>query len=129
MAGKILIIEDNAQNLYLETFLLESRGHQVVAALDGPSGIELASKERPDLILLDIQLPGMDGYSVAQALRKSAEVARTPIVAVTSYAMLGDREKALAAGCDGYVEKPINPDTFVAQIEAFCPCEAGEGPE
>lgn len=129
LAGKILIIEDNAQNLYLETFLLESRGHQVVAALDGPSGIELAAKERPDLILLDIQLPGMDGYSVAQALRESPEVASTPIVAVTSYAMLGDREKALAAGCDGYVEKPINPETFVAQIESYYGGRSGKGSE
>jgi two-component system cell cycle response regulator DivK len=116
---KILLIEDNEQNRYLVTFLLEQHGHEVVAAPDGPAGIELAGKECPALILLDIQLPGMDGYAVASALRESPSLASTPIVAVTSYAMLGDREKALAAGCDGYLEKPINPDTFVSQVEGY----------
>ncbi|HWL16960.1 MAG TPA: response regulator, partial [Opitutus sp.] len=75
--------------------------------------------EHPDLILLDIQLPGMDGYAVARALRSIAALARTPIVAVTSYAMVGDREKSLAAGCNGYIEKPINPETFVAEVSRF----------
>jgi two-component system cell cycle response regulator DivK len=117
--AKILLIEDNEQNRYLVTFLLEKHGHEVVAAADGPTGIDLAAKERPALILLDIQLPGMDGYAVARALRQSSSHASTPIVAVTSYAMLGDREKALAAGCDGYVEKPINPDTFVSQVASY----------
>lgn len=116
---KILLIEDNEQNRYLVTFLLEARGHEVVAAHDGPTGIERAAKESPALILLDIQLPGMDGYAVARALRASPHLARTPIVAVTSYAMLGDREKALAAGCDGYLEKPIDPDTFASRVEGF----------
>jgi two-component system cell cycle response regulator DivK len=116
------MIEDNEQNRYLVTFLLEKHGHQVVSAPDGPAGIALAAELAPDLILLDIQLPGMDGYAVARALRAGAVTAGTPIVAVTSYAMLGDREKALAAGCDGYVEKPINPDTFVSQVDAYlCP--------
>jgi two-component system cell cycle response regulator DivK len=116
---KILLIEDNEQNRYLVAFLLEKHGHEVVMAPDGPAGIELASEERPALILLDIQLPGMDGYAVARALREVSSLANTPIVAVTSYAMLGDREKALAAGCDGYLEKPINPDTFVSQVEGY----------
>ena len=78
----------------------------------------MAVMHRPDLILLDIQLPGMDGHEVARALRADQSFAHTPIVAVTSYAMVGDRERCLAAGCDGYIEKPINPDTFVAEIEA-----------
>jgi two-component system cell cycle response regulator DivK len=116
---KILLIEDNEQNRYLVAFLLEKHGHEVVMAPDGPAGIELAREERPALILLDIQLPGMDGYAVARALREVSSLANTPIVAVTSYAMLGDREKALAAGCDGYLEKPINPDTFVSQVEGY----------
>jgi len=77
----------------------------------------MAAVERPDLILLDIQLPGMDGYAVARTLRSNVELAETAIVAVTSYAMAGDREKALAAGCNGYIEKPINPDTFLQQVE------------
>lgn len=117
----ILIIEDNDQNLYLATFILEKNGYKVVAALDGKRGIELAAEIRPALILLDIQLPGLDGYAVAQALRKNPDLAGMPIVAVTSYAMTGDRERALQAGCNGYIEKPINPDTFVAEIEQYLP--------
>lgn len=114
---KILLIEDNEQNRYLATFLLEARGHQVLQAESGSIGIELAEKAVPHLILLDIQLPTMDGYSVARELRSNEALKHIPIVAVTSYAMAGDREKALAAGCNGYIEKPINPETFVAEIE------------
>ena len=121
MARTILLIEDNEQNRYLATFLLESRGFAVIPAVDGHRGIAVASTQNPDLILLDIQLPTMDGYAVARALREIEALRRTPIVAVTSYAMVGDREKALASGCDGYIEKPINPDTFVAEIEHFLP--------
>lgn len=117
MKPKILLIEDNDQNRYLLTFLLEKHGYEVAAAIDGPTGIELADRMRPDLILLDIQLPEMDGYAVARALRRNPALHRIPIVAVTSFAMMGDREKALAAGCDGYLEKPVNPDTFVTDIE------------
>ncbi len=117
MKPRILIIEDNEQNLYLLTFLLEKHGYQIEKALDGRSGIETAVKVMPDLILLDIQLPVMDGYAVARDLRTYPQLSRTPIVAVTSYAMLGDREKALESGCTGYIEKPINPDTFVGQVE------------
>lgn len=121
MKLRILMIEDNEQNRYLETYLLESRGHEVQAAGDGPAGLRRAAAERPDIILLDIQLPGMDGYEVARALRQMPGLAGVPIVAVTSYAMPGDREKALAAGCSGYLEKPIDPDTFVADIERHLP--------
>lgn len=119
MSCTILLIEDNEQNRYLAAFLLEQRGHRVVTAEDGPSGIALARELVPELILLDIQLPLMDGYAVAQALRGVEALGGTPIVAVTSYAMPGDREKSLAAGCNGYIEKPINPETFVAEIERF----------
>jgi len=117
MKRKILYIEDNEQNLYLVTFILEKHGHEVHAATDGREGIDLAARIRPDLILLDIQLPRMDGYAVARQLRTNPDLATVPIVAVTSYAMAGDREKAINAGCDGYIEKPINPDTFLAQVE------------
>ncbi|HJT23027.1 MAG TPA: response regulator [bacterium] len=119
MKPKILLIEDNEQNRYLATFLLEKRGYQVLSVPDGPMGIELAGKELPSLILLDIQLPSMDGYTVARRLRENPALKATPIVAVTSYAMAGDREKTIAAGCNGYIEKPINPDTFVEEIRKF----------
>ena len=121
MKRQILIIEDNEQNLYLETFMLERHGFAVCAARDGEAGIAAAARIKPDLILLDIQLPVMDGYAVAGALRSNSDLARIPIVAVTSYAMAGDREKALDAGCTGYIEKLINPDTFVAQLEQYLP--------
>jgi len=119
MKKTVLLIEDNAQNSYLTTFLLESQGFAVVSASDGASGIKLAQRTLPDLILLDIQLPMMDGYAVARALRAIESLKLIPIVAVTSYAMVGDREKCLAAGCNGYIEKPINPETFVAEISTF----------
>ena len=119
MESTILIIEDNEQNLYLTRFILEQRGYKTLEARDGPSGIVLAQVSPPALILLDIQLPEMDGYAVARNLRAIASLHTTPIVAVTSYAMVGDREQVLASGCDGYIEKPINPDTFINEIEAY----------
>ncbi|MFA6289920.1 MAG: response regulator [Opitutaceae bacterium] len=121
MSRTVLIIEDNEQNRYLATFLLERHGYRVTAASDGPGGIELARSLAPDLILLDIQLPKMDGHAVARALRDIPELRATPVIAVTSYAMVGDREKSLAAGCTGYIEKPINPETFISDIESFAP--------
>ena len=119
MKAKILLIEDNPQNRYLTRFLLEQRGHEVSLADTGPQGLEMAAKTRPDLILLDIQLPGMDGHAVARALKSDPQLKSIPIVAVTSYAMVGDREKCLEAGAEGYIEKPINPDTFVSEVERF----------
>jgi two-component system, cell cycle response regulator DivK len=119
MKKTILLIEDNEQNRYLATFRLEKKGHEVVSAPDGPQGIKLAESILPQLILLDIQLPAMDGYAVARRLRNIPALKDIPIVAVTSYAMTGDREKTIAAGCNGYIEKPINPETFVAEIECF----------
>jgi CheY-like chemotaxis protein len=121
MRKKILYIEDNPQNMYLVTFILETNGYEVFPATDGQEGIDRAAEIKPDLILLDIQLPRMDGYSVSRELRKNPDLTGVPIVAVTSYAMAGDREKALAAGCVGYIEKPINPDTFMQQVEAHFP--------
>lgn len=119
MKKTILLIEDNEQNSYLTTFLLETHGFNVTTAPDGAIGIDTAEKILPDLILLDIQLPLMDGYAVAKALREIDSLKPTPIIAVTSYAMVGDREKCLAAGCTGYIEKPINPETFVTEISTF----------
>lgn len=121
MKEKILYIEDNPQNLYLVTFILEKHGYRVFSATDGAGGIERAAEVLPDLILLDIQLPVMDGYAVARRLRDNPGLSGVPIVAVTSYAMSGDREKALEAGCAGYIEKPIDPDTFVLQVARHLP--------
>jgi len=121
MKPKMLIIEDNEQNLYLATFLLEKSGYEVIAARDGQEGIDKACSEQPDLIVLDIQLPVLDGYEVAKRLKRMPECKAIPIVAVTSFAMVGDREKVLAAGCEGYIEKPINPETFVQELEQHLP--------
>ena len=117
--ARILIIEDNEQNLYLESFILQKNGHEVMQARNGETGIAMAAQTRPALILLDIQLPGMDGYAVARELRKNPDIATVPIVAVTSYAMAGDRDRILEAGCTDYIEKPINPDTFHAEIARY----------
>lgn len=117
--AKILIIEDNEQNLYLEKFLLEKKGHVVDCAKSGIEGLDCMTKSLPDLILLDIQLPEIDGYEVARRIRSKNLYDEIPIIAVTSYAMPGDREKVLESGCDGYIEKPINPDTFIFEIEKF----------
>ena len=121
MNKRILLIEDNEQNRYLASFLMQARGWQMVHAEDGPSGIALAGQVDPALILLDIQLPGMDGYAVARALRLEPRLKNIPIIAVTSYAMPGDRERCLAAGCNGYIEKPIDPGTFAIEVERFAP--------
>lgn len=119
MKRTVLVIEDNEQNLYLMEYLLTKHGYVVVAARSGRQGIAIARTARPDFILLDIQLPEMTGHDVARVLRQDPELAVVPVIAVTSYAMPGDREQAVAAGCTGYIEKPINPETFVAQMEAF----------
>jgi CheY-like chemotaxis protein len=119
MKARILLIEDNEQNRYLARFLLEQGGHEVLQAETGPLGLEMAAAMKPDLILLDIQLPGMDGHAVARNLKGNAELRSIPVIAVTSYAMAGDREKCLEAGAEGYIEKPINPETFLTEIEAF----------
>lgn len=119
MNKRLLLIEDNAQNQYLVTYLMQAHGWEVMHAADGRAGLALAETADPALILLDIQLPGMDGYAVARALRANAKLDDVPVVAVTSYAMPGDRERCMAAGCTGYVEKPIDPQTFAAQVAAF----------
>ena len=119
MNRTVLVIEDNEQNRYLVTFLLEKHGYTVIAAFDGRAALDLVRTITPAIILLDIQLPGMNGYAVARALRLAPTLASIPIIAVTSYAMTGDRENALAAGCDGYLEKPIDPDSFVSEIQRF----------
>ena len=116
---RILVVEDNENNLYLIRFLLEKNGYEVIEAQTGEIGIELASNEKPDLILMDIQLPDINGYEVTKKIREREKGSETPIIALTSYAMVGDKEKALKAGCTGYIEKPINPVTIISQIEEY----------
>ena len=119
MNRRILLIEDNPHNRYLACFLLRARGWEVIEAEDGPSGLRVAAGVAPAVILLDIQLPGMDGYEVARRLRANPSLAEVPIIAVTSYAMPGDREQCLAAGCTGYIEKPIDPEHFAEEVERY----------
>lgn len=116
---KVLVIEDNEKNRYLISFILKGEGYAVIEAVTGEEGIETARKEHPDLVLMDIQLPGIDGYETTRRIRASPEGTKVPVIALTSYAMTGDRERALAAGCTGYVEKPINPDTIMDEIRKF----------
>ncbi|MDD5642925.1 MAG: response regulator [Syntrophales bacterium] len=119
MAKRILVIEDNPANLELLTLLLEAFGYVILAASGGAEGIEVVRREKLDLIICDVQMPGVDGYEVARRLKKDPMLHRIPLVAVTALAMVGDREKVLAAGFDGYIDKPIVPEKFVKQIQAF----------
>lgn len=116
---KILVIEDNELNLKLVRTLLELAGHQVVEAIDAEIGGRLAREECPDLILMDIQLPGVDGLSATTRMKGDPLLKDIPVVAVTSFAMEGDQEKALQAGCQGYISKPINTRTFIDEVNHF----------
>jgi two-component system cell cycle response regulator DivK len=127
MKQTILIIEDNKQNMYMLTYLLESNDYTVLQSFNGIDGIALAKEAGPDAILLDIQLPEMDGYAVARELKKIKGLTKIPIIAVTSYAMTGDKEKAFEAGATGYIEKPVDPDTFISQLETYLNNDGGEG--
>jgi two-component system cell cycle response regulator DivK len=116
--ARILVVEDHAANMALAVFLLESAGHAVLSATDAEAGLALARDEQPDLILMDIQLPGMDGLE-ATALLKAEDATRAiPVVALTALAMKGDEERIRAAGCDGYVAKPMRYREFLAIIAA-----------
>ena len=117
MKPSILIIEDNEQNMYMLSYLLENHNYNVIKAFNGIDGLQLAHDNHPEIILIDIQLPDMDGYEICNKLRYNGLPKGTTIIAVTSYAMGGDREKAIEAGADGYIEKPITPETFISQME------------
>ena len=115
---KILLVEDNEVNRRLAGFLLRSQGYQVREATSAIEAFEILRTEHPDLIVMDIQLPGMDGLEATKKLKEQPGTADIPVVAVTSYAMKGDREKALAAGCAGYVTKPIDKNIFIEEVAA-----------
>src|SRR5919206_290006 len=117
--AKILYIEDNRENRMLVRAVLEAEGYRVVDAEDGLSGIEAAIREEPALILLHVNLPAIDGYEVVAVIKSFPAFATTPVIAVTAYAMEGDRQRTLVAGCDGYIQKPIDVDAFPRQVEEF----------
>jgi two-component system cell cycle response regulator len=125
--ARIVVIEDNGPNLELMTYLLEAHSHGVAGARDGEEGLAQIRREPPDAIVCDIHLPRMDGYEVARQLKSDAGLRKVPLIAVTALAMVGDREKVLAAGFDGYIGKPIEPESFVAQVEAFLATELRTG--
>jgi two-component system, cell cycle response regulator DivK len=128
MAGeRILLVEDNPQNRRLTEFLLKSHGYTVYEATTGEEALELARAHLPELILMDLQLPGVDGYAVTQRLKEDAATAAIPVVALTAYAMQGDREKALAAGCDGYITKPIDTKEFPAAVQRYLASARAQG--
>lgn len=125
--AKILIIEDNPANMQLATDLLEVHGHEVISADRAEEGLELARSQRPDLILCDIGLPGMDGIEAVRCLRQDPAIGHITAVALTAHAMVGDRDKALEAGFNGYLTKPINTRRFVPEVLAFLADEEAAG--
>jgi two-component system, cell cycle response regulator DivK len=116
--GRVLIIEDNPANMTLAVFLLNSAGHEVLNATDAEAGLTMAREERPDLILMDIQLPGMDGLAATALLKKDDATRAIPVIALTALAMKGDEERIRAAGCDGYIAKPMRYREFLATVAA-----------
>lgn len=121
MTAGILVIEDNEDNITLIDYLLRAHGYCPLLARDGAEGLRLAVEQRPDIVLLDIRMPGMDGYEVAAALKAEPQLSGLKIIAVTASAMVGDREKIASVGFDGYIEKPLDPETFVAVVENWLP--------
>ena len=119
MKRRILVIEDHEDNRRILRYLLTSAGYEVIEAITGEEGVASAEAQRPDLILMDIQLPGLDGYEATRRIKANADLRRIPIIVVTSYALSGDDVKALAAGCDAYVTKPFNPRQLLAKIQEY----------
>ncbi len=115
----ILIVDDNATNLKLASVVLEMEGHAVVRAVDAEQALQLLDDLVPDLILMDIGLPGMDGLTLAKRLKATASLSGVPIVALSAFAMKGDKERAMAAGCDGYITKPIDTRRFPQQVQSY----------
>jgi two-component system cell cycle response regulator DivK len=116
--AKVVIIEDNATNMTLAVYLLKSAGHTVLSATDAEAGLTLARAERPDLILMDIQLPGMDGLEATAQLKRDDATRAIPVIALTALAMKGDEERIRAAGCNGYIAKPMRYQEFLATVAA-----------
>jgi len=116
---RVLVVDDNEANIHLVSFILKRHGFEVMEARDGAEGVLLAVREKPDLVIMDIQLPDIDGLVATRRIRASEADGEIPIIALTSYAMPGDKEKALAAGCTGYIAKPIDVESFITEIEKY----------
>ena len=116
---RVLYIEDNPDNQLLVRRVLMSEGYDVILAANGQEGLQLAKSAKPNAILVDINMPGVDGYTVTAALRQMSHLTQVPIIALTANVMKGDREKTLAAGCDGYIQKPIDIDSFPKQLARY----------
>ncbi len=116
-AGRILVIEDNLDNLELVSFLLERAGFQIIQATDGRSGLEIARTEQPDLILMDLTIPEIDGWHLAKQLKQDPATAGIPLIAMTAHILPGDRKKAIDSGCDGYITKPLDIPNLIPTIE------------
>jgi len=123
MSKRILVIEDQEDNRQIVRDLMTASGYELIEATTGEEGLEAAARERPDLILMDIQLPGIDGYEVTRRIKANPKLSKIPIIAVTSYALSGDDKKAFAAGCDGYVTKPYSPRLLLAKIREYLPAK------
>jgi two-component system cell cycle response regulator DivK len=121
MTKRILVIEDTEDNRQIIRDLMTSAGYELIEAVDGVEGVAAAEREKPDLILMDIQLPGIDGYEATRRIRAMPDMAKVPIIAVTSYALSGDEAKTREAGCDGYVAKPFSPRQLLAKVREFLP--------
>jgi CheY-like chemotaxis protein len=121
--SRIVIADDNETNLVFMAFLLEALGHTAIPAVSGEAALELTCSEHPDLVLLDLHMPGLDGFDTLRAIRRQPATRDLPVIAVTALAMVGDRETALAAGFDGYISKPIQPRLFASQINPFLPVD------
>jgi two-component system cell cycle response regulator len=115
--ARVLVVEDQDENLDLMVYLLTAFGHETLVARDGAAGLAVAAEGRPDLVVMDLQMPVMDGYEAAARLKADPVLARIPIVAVTANAMVGDQERILQRGFDGYLTKPIDPEVFVSELE------------
>jgi CheY-like chemotaxis protein len=116
---RILLVEDNPMNRRVSEFLLRARGYAVDEARDGQEALAILEQRKPQLILMDLQLPGMDGYATTRLIKQNEATRNIPVVALTAYAMSGDAERALEAGCDGYITKPIDPDVFHKTIAHY----------
>ena len=123
MSKCVLIVEDQEDNRAILRDLLSTSGYELIEATNGEEGVALAESKRPDLILMDVQLPVMDGYEATRRIKGNVELKSIPVIAVTSYALSGDEAKAQAAGCDGYVAKPFSPRQLLAKIREYLPAE------